>query len=347
MNRTISLMTVFMMCVMIQAENERNLYDLNLGGLLKDKVVTYSTLTDPVGITTGVFQGDWGVFASSFMTHSIYFISGQNAGSNELQRAQKISGGSDSIDLDGYFGHASYAEPSRLTYDDQCKYLFIGTRRSMRIRVMRMQHGDVKTLQSHDGTIVSLGTPPQFTEFPGIDVQVVEGDALYTTNSKQLFKISTNEGSHFCDDIITAAVVTEYTSLTKYMEYHEYSDSARIYSVAPDNDRACLYVAIGDGKNVILKVPMASTIARNFASIIKFVGDESVTWGGDTSMQNPPVAMNGFAQTSSDVKLAFPMHIQYDGQHNYLYWSEGFPFAGEFLLGSLAVRRLSLINGAC
>lgn len=328
-----------------RAEN-RYLYDLNLGGLLKDKVVTYSKLNDPVGVTAGVFQGDWGIFTSSFMSHSIYFISGRHAGSNELQYAQKISGGSDSIDLDGYFGHASYAEPSRLTYDDHCKYLFVGTRRSMKIRVMRMQHGDVKTCQS-DGNDLSLGSPPQFTEFPGIDVQSVEGEALYVTNSLQLFKISTADGHNYCDDIITSAVVTEYGSLTRYMEVHGYGESARIYSVAPDSDRSCLYVAIGDGKNVILKIPMSSTAARDYASIFKFVGDESVTWSGDTSLQNPPVAINGFAQSSNDVKLAFPMHMQYDSQHNYLYWSECYPFAGEFLLGSLAIRRLSLITGAC
>lgn len=341
-------LVILILCV-YNAMAKRELYDLYDDGLVRDRVKTYAAITDPVGIVSGHYNGHRGLFVSSFVTHSIYFVSSEHEAHESpdtIENALRISGGSDSIDMDGSFRYASFAEPSRMAYDEHCKMLFVGTRRSMRIRVMRMDHGDVKTCSSEGGEDLSLGSPPQFTEFPGMDVQSDEGRAVYVTNSQQLFKVSTADEHHFCEDIVDKAVVTEYTSLTKYMLMNNYGDRARVYSVAPDSSRGCLYVVISDEKNVILKIPMESVQGKDYTNIVKLVGDESKTWSGDTSQQNPPISVDGYAQSDTDVKLAFPMHLQFDDEHSLLYWSECFPFAGSFLLGSLAIRRMNLINGS-
>lgn len=335
------------LCEISRSDIHRELYDLNIGGKIQDKVLTYSSMTDPVGIASGEYGGHHGLFVSSFRTHSIYFISTEDAGhSNSLVTPQRISGGSDSIDLDGSFGSASFAEPSRMVYDSTCKYLFVSSRRNMHIRVMRMQYHDVQTVMNEENSYLSLGVPSQFTEFPAMDIQSIEGTSLFVTNTKLLYHLTTMDGHHFCDNIIDSPVVTPYYSLSKYMEVNGYNpDTSRLTSVAPDKDRNCLYVAIADNKNVIVKVPMEATLAREYTSIIKLVGVEQHTWGGDTSLQTPPIARNGYAQSGNDVKVTFPMHVQYDAHHDDLYWTECFPFAGDFLLGSLAVRRMNLLSG--
>lgn len=336
--------------------HHRILYDLNIGGLITDSVLTYSTVTDPVGIVIGQFHGYKGLFISSFFTHSIYFISLDHQGHTKTtMNPIKISGGSDSIDLDGSLTSASYAEPSRMAFDHTCNYLFVATRRTLKIRLLNLGQGIVTTLQS-DGHDISYGTPSQYSIFPGIDIQNIDNQYLFIAVGNKLYRIYSSlqqqqghqqqDSTSFCSNIATSAINEEYGSVSKYLEYNNYGDNARVYSVAPDKNRGYLYVAICDQRNLILKVPIDAVMARDYTSIIRLLGVDTA-WSGDTSIQQPPVSSNGYAQQTgnSAVKLAFPMHLQYDEDNQYLYWSECFPYAGDFLLGSLAIRRLSLISG--
>jgi hypothetical protein len=332
----------------------RILYDLDIGGLVTDSVLTYSTVTDPVGIVVGQYHGYKGLFISSFFTHSIYFLSLDHQGHTKVtMNPVKISGGTDSIDLDGSLSSASYAEPSRMAYDHTCNYLFVATRRTLKIRLLKLGQGVVSTLQGDDDVDISYGQPSQYSLFPGIDIQNIDNRYLFVAVGSKLYRISSSsstqsgEAASFCDSIGTSAVNEEYGSLSKYLEANNYGDNARVYSVAPDENRGYLYVAICDQKNVILKVPIDTVLARDFTLVVRLLGVESASWFGDTSLQQPPISSNGYAQYSgnSAVKLSFPMHLQFDQHNQYLYWSECFPYAGDFLLGSLAIRRLSLITG--
>jgi hypothetical protein len=328
----------------------RILYDLDIGGLITDSVLTYSTITDPVGIVVGQYRGYKGLFISSFFTHSIYFLSLDHQGHTKVtMEPVKISGGSDSIDLDGSLSSASYAEPSRMAFDHSCNYLFVATRRTLKIRLLKLGQGVVSTLQGEDGEDISYGQPSQYSLFPGIDIQNIDNHYLFVAVGNKLYRLSSsNQEISFCDSIgNSTALSEEYGSLTKYLEANNYGDNARVYSVAPDENRGYLYVAICDQKNVILKVPIDTVLARDFTLVVRLLGVASFSWFGDTSIQQPPISSNGYAQYSgnSAVKLSFPMHLQYDQHNQYLYWSECFPYAGDFLLGSLAIRRLSLISG--
>mmetsp|Transcript_21573 Transcript_21573/g.31371 ORF Transcript_21573/g.31371 Transcript_21573/m.31371 type:complete len:692 (+) Transcript_21573:209-2284(+) len=326
----------------------RALYDLDLGGKLTDKVLTYSYLSDPVGIATGEYMGNSGIFVSSFLSHSIYFISISNSGHTaDVVDPVKISGGEISVDRDGDVADASYAEPSRMVYDYSCNVLFVATRRAMSVRAVNFAFNEVTSLSDEDGEVISFGHPTQISEFPGMDVQAVDGDSLFVTNSRTLYRVSAPEGipdEGYCTNILESPLVVEYASLSTYMSMNGYSEDAYVYSAAPDQSRSCVYVAISSHKNVILKVPFEYSESDDYIHVSRVAGDEGATWLGDTSLQQPPVSINGYAQSSS-VKLAFPMHMQYDNTNQYLYWSECYPYAGEFLLGSLAVRRLSLITG--
>jgi hypothetical protein len=331
----------------------RILYDLNIGGLVTDSVLTYATLTDPVGIVVGQYQAVKGLFASSFFTHSIYFISLAQSGHTQMAISPvKISGGSDSVDLDGSLRSASYAEPSRMAYDSTCHYLFVTTRRTSKVRLVNLNQGSVTTLRTEDGqSEITYGQPSQYSLFAGLDIQNIDNQYLFVTVGNQLYRLSPADTSvSFCDALSSsspAMINEQYGSVSKYLEMNNYGANARVASVAPDSGRGVLYVAICDQKNVILKVPTDATSARDYLLVSRLLGVESFSWFGDTSTQQPPLSTNGYAQQSgnSAVKLSFPTHLQFDQHNQYLYWSEAFPYAGDFLLGSLAIRRLSLISG--
>jgi hypothetical protein len=321
------------------------LYDSTLEDDLALKVHTYSTILDPVGITIGEYSNTKGLFVSSFEMNSISFISLEHEGHTRQMEAVTISGGSYDMDSDGSFDTASFAEPSRLTFDDQCNLLFVVCKKNRVIRVLNFNDETVKTLQTSQDEVLTFESSDQYQlNFPGFDIQGVAGDSLYVTATDMLYRVVVSGNDPFCDSIATAAALISYHSLPYYMQLNSYPTNSRIYSVLPDASRSLLYIAIGEGKNVILKLPMTAVYSNQYTQITKVVGNEGHTWSGLANMQNPPVAINGIAYEDS-VTLAFPMHLQRDTATDSLFWTECYPYAGEFLLGSLTVRRIALQSG--
>lgn len=335
-----------------EAEKQRILYDdAHDDAQAALKVYTYSTIIDPVGITIGEYLGTRGLFVSSFETHAISFISLEHDGHTRQQmEAVTVSGGSYNIDSDGSFETASFAEPSRLTFDDKCNVLFVAGKKNRVIRMLNFSDETVKTIQSGESGVLVFDRNDQYQlSAPGFDVYSIASESLFVTDSSVLYRVGVNSDSSFCDHIATAATLVPYHSLSYYMYIHDYPSSARINSVVADEDTSFLYVAIAEGKNVILRVPVASVYSDQYSDIIKLVGREDSTWGGFGSGQIPPVANNGNAYQDSTT-LAFPMHLQLDRSGaggGVLLWTECYPNVGEYMLGSLAVRRIYIATGEC
>ena len=332
----------------VGTRKSRLLYDSDLEGDLALKVQTYSTILDPVGITVGEYSNTKGLFVSSFGTNSISFISLEHEEHTRQMEAMTISGGLYNIDTDGSFETASFAEPSRLTYDQQCHLLFVVCKKNRVIRVLNFNDQTVQTLQTDQDEVITFESGDQYQlNFPGFDIQSVAGDSLYVTDTSTLYRVVVSGHDPFCESIATAATLLRYQSLAYYMQLNDYPSNARIFSVLPDEASASLFVAIGEGKNLILKVPMDAVYSNHYSQIRKVVGNEGLSWNGLTNIQIPPVATNGVASVHSatSVTLAFPMHLQKDRGSNALLWTECYPYVGDFLLGSLTVRRLDLESG--
>jgi hypothetical protein len=339
------------LCVLIQStdsvqKRQRFLYDRAREDNLVLKVRTYSTIVDPVGISVGEYANSKGLFVSSFETNSISFISLQHEGHTQQQmEAVTISGGTYNIDSDGSFDTASFAEPSRLTFDDKCQLLFVVCKKNRVIRVLNFKNQSVQTLHTDQDTVLTFASSDQYQlNFPDFDIQSVAGDSLYVTDTTTLYRVVASDQEDYCDSIASSATLAPYYSLSHYMQIHEYPSNARIFSVLPDEARSFLYVAIGEGKNVILRIPMDAVYSNQYASIAKIVGNEGSSWSGLATTQTPPVATNGNAYQDITT-LAFPMHLQMDRDTDSLFWTECYPYVGEFLLGSLTVRRLGLSTG--
>lgn len=280
---------------------------------------------------------------SSFFTHAIYFVKIEHLKRNEVATVIKIAGGLSATDEDGSFESANFADPSRLYYDSEIGTLFVSCRRSLKIRALNFDDESVSTLSlAADGSHVDFGDPIQYSNFPGMDIQGIDNSALFVTEGKGLYKVASSTNRF--EDVVSHAVVTEYDSLANFLYQNGYSHDARIHSVCIDQSRQMLYVAVSNWLNLIIKVPMDSVSASSYQDVKKIVGSESEIWYGSTSNQYPPVAINGYV-SQNNVRLSFPMHLVYDKWNDALYWCEAYPYAGDYMLGSLTIRRLSLFHG--
>lgn len=328
---------------------QRELYDTARDDGQALKVYTYSTIVDPVGIAVGQYSDVKGLFVSSFETHAISFISLEHLGHTRKQmEPMTLSGGSYNIDSDGTFETASYAEPSRLSFDEKCNFLFVVCKKNRVIRVLNFTDETVKTLQSGQSEVLVFDRSDQYQlNLPGFDICSIAGESIFVTDTSTLYRVGVDGDNSFCNHIATAAVLTPYHSLSYYMYIHDYPSTARINSVVVDEDTSFLYVAISEGKNVILRVPISSVFSDQYSDVIKLVGREDSVWGGFGSAQIPPVANNGNAYQDMTA-LAFPMHLQLDRSGTgggALLWTECYPNVGEYMLGSLAVRRIFVATG--
>lgn len=324
---------------------QRSLYDHSIEDNLALKVHTYATMVDPVGIAVGEYLDVKGLFVSSYQMNAISFISLQHYGHTKEMETETISGGVYNIDSDGDINTASYAEPTRLSYDKECKMLFVACNRNKVIRVLNFKDNTVSTLQTDQNDIVTFESSGLYQlSLPGFDIQSVAGDSLYVTDMTQLHRVVSTAHESYCDSIASSAALITYHSLAYYMQLHEYPSNSRISSVVPVEGKNMLYVAISDGMNVILTVPTGAVYSNQHADISRLVGNAGLSWSGLTNTQYPPVATNGYAREGA-VTLAFPMHLQLCGDGRTLWWTECFPYAGEFLLGSLAVRRIDIDSG--
>ena len=340
------LLLVFILLVSSERGITRQLYDEEYyDHNMALMVHTYSTIQDPVGIVVGEYEHQKGLFVSSNAKSKIYFVSLDHGGHTRTMGATTVAGSTFSYDSDGDFDTATFSEPSRMTYDEQCQLLFVMSKKNRIIRVLDFRDHSVKTVRSNQDEAITFARTSLFEEnFPSYDIQGVAGDSLYVAATSALYRVVVNGDEPYCDSITTAAALIPYHSLGSYLQMHNYPSNARIVSVLPDSSRSYLYVAISGGKNVILRVPMSSVYSNQYADIHKIVGNEGSSWNGIAATQNPPVAVNGFAYQDS-VSVSFPMHLQKDDKSDTLYWTECYPYADSFLLGSLTVRRISLTTG--
>lgn len=294
-------------------------------------VSTLVTFHDPIGIEWGKYNGYDGVFVSSFSSHSIKFLYEHNS---RVVSANIISNSADNID--GSLSHGSVADPSRMFYDDTIHTLFVASRRDSTIRVIDLNSHTISTMQSQSQQIVDFGDPSQYSEFPGMDVQGISGQGLFVSDTTSVYAI----GADNYRDISTSASISKYSSVTRFMEINNYQDM-RIYSIAPDSNHHLLYISVSHSNNVILSVPISAYEGSHYIDVVQVAGS-SIAWSGSTDLQSPPRAEDGYFNAAS---LAFPMHLRYHRSTNSLYWSEAYPYVGDYLLGSLAIRKMTLSSG--
>jgi hypothetical protein len=300
-------------------------------------------ISNPSGVEMGNYKGVYGCFVSSSKLQAIYFIDA-TTNSHTLVAGTPYIGGSS----DGQLLHSTFNGPTRMAYDSANLRLFVAERRSGQLRMLDFSSDQTKTLLSPEYSVIRFERTVQSSSiFPGLDVQI-SGHVLFVVDTLKLYSVSSASGD--LKDITSGAVVSEYTSLTDYFNINGYPISATlrscIYSVAPDEKRRVLYVAVSYAKNVILRVPM--NIAELYTAISVLAGDESVTYNGNTGGYTPPASINGnILDSPSTVRLAFPVHLRLVGDSSTLLFSEAYPTTvyGDFLFGSLTVRRISIDSG--
>ena len=301
-------------------------------------------INHPSGIENGYYKGKYGCFVSSFTLQAIYFINLRSY-SHILVAGTLYSGGSS----DGQLLHSTFLGPSRMAYDHSNSRLFIAERGSGLLRVLDFNADQTKTVFTTNAESVKFEKRVQASSsFPGLDVQL-SGQTLYVVDTIKLYAVTSASGD--LKNIVSNAVVREYTSLSEYFNVNGYPLSANarscVYSVAPDDKRKVLYVAISFAKNVLLKVPMDPT--QSYLDITVLAGDASSTYpGGVVAGYPPPIAANGNVQdVPSTVRLAFPLHLRLSSDSSTLFFSEAYPTTSDamYLFGSLMVRRLVLATG--
>mmetsp|Transcript_25399 Transcript_25399/g.37451 ORF Transcript_25399/g.37451 Transcript_25399/m.37451 type:complete len:769 (+) Transcript_25399:116-2422(+) len=337
-------------------------------------------ISQPAGVEVGYFKGTYGCFVSSLSLQAIYFINAVTQQHNIVAGTPFTAG-----NLDGQLLFSTFSLPTRMAYDESNNRLFVTEKRSGLIRVLDFPSDQTRTMTTY---VSGYQEVVQFQKnvqsggyFPGLDVQI-SGDVLYVVDTVQLYAITSTNGLR---GVMENAIVTVYTSLSDYLSINGYPLSANlrscIYSVAPDEKRKVLYVAISFAKNVILQVPMDTT--EPYTSIIVLVGDESRTFRWNVAGDTPPYALNGLIHThisssasndgnigsSSGIKhemsadgrvaaasedggeqealLSFPIHIRVDSSGGVIYFTEAYPntMDASYLFGSLTVRRVDLNTG--
>lgn len=302
----------------------------------EEVVQTVAQIQDPVGVEYGLFNGQSGLFVSSFALHDVFFYSydqlNRYTPNHHFTPAKIVSGGGLDTDIDGSFEVASFGDPSRMSFDLDSNILYVASRLSMRIRAVHFGSKTVSTISSDAGEPLefSIYGVAQFSDFPGLDVQLSNPDLLFVASSKMVSRVDKT------DDFVWRK--TDYASLNEYLMYKEYPYStSNIYSIAPDNRNKILYIAVSEARNVILSVPFERTNQLEPSYIKILAGLEDHTWGGiGTSF---PAIVSGKA---SETVLGMPMHLQYDATGNNLLWSEGVPVMDGIMTGSLMLRELDL-----
>lgn len=300
-------------------------------------------ISNPSGVEMGYYKGKYGCFVTSPKLQAIYFVDITTYTHALVAGTPYISGS-----FDGQLLHSTFEGPTRMAYDATNLRLFVTERKSGLVRVLDFVSDQTKALVSPDNSIIRFERTVQSSSiFPGLDIQI-SGSNLFVVDTLKLYSISS--ASSNLNDISNGAVVKEYTSLTDYFNMNAYPISATlrscIYSVAPDEKRKVLYVGVSYAKNVILRVPM--NIAEPYTSISVLAGDDSVTYHGNTGGYSPPTSNNGnIYDTPSSVRLAFPVHVRLVGDTSTLLFAEAYPTTdfGDFLFGSLTIRRLDIESG--
>lgn len=300
----------------------------------QEVVHTVADIEDPVGLAYGVFNGDSGLFVSSFSLHDVFFFTHEQLSKyspvHHPALTRIVSGGQNDVNIDGSFDTASFADPSRMDYDEERNVLYVASRLTMTIREVDFNSKVVSTISDNSGTELMFSlSDSHFSDFPGLDIQLSNSELMFVANSKEVFKI-TRDGSVYQK--------IKFDSVDEYLKYKDYPYSAcNIYSVAPDNRNKILYITVSEAKNVILRVPFGRTNELEAPYVLLVTGVEQHTWDGlGTAF---PSIISG---TSEATVLGMPMHLQYDAVDNLLIWSEGVPAMDGVMVGSLMIRQLDL-----
>lgn len=250
-----------------------------------------NNITKPSGVEAGYFKGHYGLFVSSTMMYTISFFHYRTF-ERTLVAGVPHSYGS----YDAQLLYSLFAGPTRMSYDFKNNRLYVAERRSGNIRILDFPSDQTKTLQdSATGQSLRLQYNIQTgSTYPGMDLQISD-DVLYAVDTVKLYAIVAADGSGLVGLPYHGAVLTEFTGLTQYFAYKGYDFSASLrsclYSVAPDNYRRVLYVAVSYARNVILKVPMDP--GEPYTAISVLMGDEADPFMGNIAGSIPPAAQNG------------------------------------------------------
>jgi len=340
-----AMLLIFIHIVLCDSHMEsRSLYDLNLPD---NKIVNVSTvangLSTPVGIASGYYLGSEGIFFSSFSNSDINFITTnrvcEETGSCTVT---KVAGTGASGVSDGSLSQATFADPSRMIYLEDLKRLVLTDRSNGFIRYIDFVSSTVGTMKTSTGSKLTLLGSAVSDNNPELDIKQY-GEYFYVSDSQSVYNITGSDGT--LSGSFSAAVMTRYRALKTWQQANDYDIStAKIFisSIAVNTRTEELYVAYTFSRSAIVRMPLR---CQSSSEVSVYVSD-GVKYNIPQTYPRPRNGNLNSAKVMGFSLVTFPMHMEYDGDDNVLYWVEVYSHLSSGTsvgaLGAVAVRRLQL-----
>jgi hypothetical protein len=318
-------------------------YDLNLPDYKLVNVTTISRgLSTPIGVELGTYQGQNGLFVTSFSESNIRFIpttiSCENAGNCQ---SVVVAGSGASGVTDGAFLSASFFDPSRILFVEELNVLVVTDRSSGYVRYLSFDDGQVHTMRTTEyGLPVVLVGNAVSDSFPEMDVKRL-GNYFYLSDTRNVYNVTGADGT--LRGALDNGILSPYSALKKWQLANDYDISTKkvyISSIEVDSKRQLLYVAYTFTRSAIVQMP----VNCHGISDITIFSTDGVAYN---IPQTYPKPRNGNIFSSPIAGYAlftFPMAMHYDSGDDVLYWTEAYAHLAtgslSGALGALAVRRV-------
>ena len=316
----------------------RILYDLNLSN---NRVVNVSTIctgiSQPVGVEVGEYNGNTGVFVSSFDTNKIHFVD-TSSGCEDTGDCtfHDVAGSGESGVVDGDFHIATISDPSRMLFLADLNMLVVMDRANGILRYLDMANRYVGTFTSQLGDKISVLGSSVADNNPELDIKV-HGDYFYLSDSRFVYNLTGSDGTLY--GALTAGVITQYSSLKAWQILNAYDISQHkifIQSVAVNSKTNKLFVAYTYERSAIVLLPMEC----KDHSEIRVLSSDNVIYDIPRTFPKPRNGLLNSAPIESYALVTFPMHMVYVEADDVLYWVEVHSHMSNNKLGAVAVRRL-------
>lgn len=320
-------------------------YDLNLPNNLLNNVTTVTRgLSTPIGLDIGKYQGNNGLFVTSFSDSNIRFITTNPTCETLGNCPSVVIAGSTSGTTgfsDGAFTSATFSDPSRILFVEELNVLLVTDRGNGFVRYLSFDDRQVRKMSTAGyGLPVILVANAVSDSFPEMDVKRY-GNYFYLSDSRFVYNITGEDGT--LRGALDNGVLSQYTSLKKWQLLNDYDISTKkiyISSIAIDSRREVIYVAYTFTRNAIVQMP----IRCRSSSDITILSTDGVVYNIPQSYPRPRNGNIFSSPISGYALFTFPMHLQYDGGDDVLYWTEAYAHlatgSATGALGALAVRRL-------
>jgi hypothetical protein len=318
-------------------------YDLDLPDYQLVNVTTVTRgLATPIGVQIGTYQGQQGLFVTSFSESNIRFITTTSSCETRGNCPSVVVAGSGASGVtDGAFLTASFFDPSRILYVEELNVLIVTDRSSGYVRYLSFDDNQVRTMRTSEyGLPVVLVGNAVSDSFPEMDVKRYQ-NYFYFCDTRFVYNMTGADGS--LRGALDNGILTQYTALKKWQLANDYDISTKkvyISSIEIDSKRQVIYVAFTFTRSAIVQMPLN---CRGISDISIFSTD-GIAYN---IPQTYPKPRNGniFSSPISGFALfTFPMAMHYDAGDDVLYWTEAYAHlatgSASGALGALAVRRV-------